>query len=131
MARSWGARIGVRMPLHATTGWSPFMADPTPAPDFSEEFEEETELKVFVPKSLKALLIDANQFEDAVVRAAGSRTGVSLNKTYVRYLSWAVASGWAAQGGVPKSAKDRDDKIQRAAAVLKELKQKGPSKNQK
>lgn len=110
------------MALHSTDRWSPFMPEPTDAPDFSEEYVEEAELRVFVPKKLKEELVAANEFEDAIVRAAGSRTGVSLNKTYVRYLHWALEAGWSRQGGRPKNAKDREEKIQRAAEVLKTAK---------
>lgn len=94
------------------------MPDPADAPDFSKDFEEETEIKVVLPKALLEGLKEANEFEDAVIRAAGSRKGISLNKTYVRYLAWALEAGWGKQGGRPKSAKDRDEKIARAAELL-------------
>jgi hypothetical protein len=98
------------------------MPEPADAPDFSEDFLEEIEIKVWVPKDLKAELIQANEFEDAVVKAAGSRKGVSLNKTYVRYLAWALEAGWSKQGGRPKNAKDREEKIRVAAELLKPAK---------
>lgn len=104
------------------------MPEPTDAPDFSEEFEEEVEIKVWVPRKLLAGLKDANEFEDAVVRKAGSRKGISLNKTYVRYLAWALESGWSAQGGRPKNAKDREEKEGRAAEQLKAAKKVEPIK---
>jgi hypothetical protein len=98
------------------------MPEPADAPDFSEDFLEEIEIKVWVPKDLKAALIEANEFEDAVVKAAGSRKGVSLNKTYVRYLAWALEAGWGKQGGRPKNSKDREEKIRVAAELLKPAK---------
>lgn len=95
------------------------MPEPDDAPDFSKDFEEETEIKVVLPVSLLEQLKEANQFEDDVIRAAGSRKGISLNKTYVRYLAWALEAGWAKQGGRPKNPKDRAEKVQRAADLLK------------
>ncbi len=116
------------MALHSADRWGPFMPEPTDAPDFSEDFEEEKEIKVVLPFALLAGLKEANEFEEAVVLAAGSRKGISLNKTYVRYLAWGLEAGWAKQGGRPKNAKDREEKIARAAEILKATKKDEPSK---
>ncbi len=107
------------------------MPEPTDAPDFSEDFTEEAEVRVFLPKHLAAALKDANEFEDAVVRKAGSRKGISLNKTYVRYLAWGLEAGWAKQGGRPNNAKEREEKVTRAAELLKPTKGESHKSNKK